>query len=245
MNKYLLTSLFLAISTISIFSQSNEGNENKPTLKKVAWLSEGGLGYQSFDPSALKSSLKANNYSSDLSSHLIMLNYGFRAVFFDKLSAGLYFETGSTSDFVRSGTSVGLNKLGAGFKLGYDIFTKKNHKISLLYQLGLDVNLLNLQDNERSLPDFGAALDQRTSHTLFSGNTSHRFLVRYDYLFKQIQDEKAVVRPALGIEIGYNVAGNNSWDDVVNGPKIDNSGLFVNLVYSAKLRKYKKAKPIF
>jgi hypothetical protein len=245
MNKYLLTSLLLAISTISIFSQTNVENENIPTLRKVAWHYEVGLGYQSFDPSALKASLRANNYGSDLSSSLILLNYGLGAVFFDKLYTGLNFEVGSTSDFMRSGTSVSLSKFGAGLKLGYDIWANKSHKVSLLYQLGIDGNELSLIDNVRALPDFGAALDQRTSQSLFSGNVSNRFLVRYDYLFKQKQDEKAVMTPALGIELGYSAAGNNSWDDVVNGPEINNSGLFANLVFSTRMKKYKtpKSKP--
>jgi hypothetical protein len=242
MNKYLLTSLLLAITTISIFSQTNVENENIPTLRKIAWLSEGGLGYQSFDPSALKTSLRANNYTSDLSSSLILLNYGIGAVFFDKLYTGLNFEIGSTSDFMRSGTSVSLSKFGAGLKLGYDIWVNKSHKVSLLYQLGIDGNELSLIDNVRALPDFGAALDQRTSQSLFSGNVSNRFLVRYDYLFKQKQDEKAVMTPALGIELGYSAAGNNSWDDVVNGPEINNSGLFANLVFSTRMKKYKTQK---
>jgi len=242
MKKFIVTIIFFATWTMSSFGQSNADENNKTVLKKVAWHYDLGLGYQSYDPTALKASLRANNYSSDISSNLIMLNYGIRAVLFDKLSAGLNFEMGTTSDFVRSGTSVSLSKFGAGLKLGYDIWSTERHKISVFYQLGVDVNSLNLTDDIRSSPDFGTALDQRTSHTLFSGNVSNRFSVRYDYLFKQKQYEKAVSTPSLGIEIGYTAAGNNSWDDVTNGPKINNSGLFVNLVFSTRLKYFKSSK---
>ena len=242
MKKFFCAVIMLAIMTMSSFGQNNGNIPTDNLLKKVAWHYEVGLGYQSVDPSALKTSLRANNYSTDRSSSLILLNYGFGAVFFDKLYTGLNFEIGSTSDFMRSGTSVSLSKFGAGLKLGYDIWSNKSHKFSLLYQLGIDGNELSLIDNVSSVPDFGAALDQRTSHSLYSGNVSNRFLVRYDYLFKQKQDEKAVMTPALGIELGYSAAGNNSWDDVVNGPEINNSGLFANLVFSTRMKKYKTPK---
>jgi hypothetical protein len=242
MKKFFCAVIMLVITTLSSYGQNNGNVPTDKILRKVAWNYEGGLGYQYFDPSALKGSLRANNYGSDLSSSLILFNYGLGAVFFDKLYTGLNFEAGSTSDFMRSGTSVSLSKFGAGLKLGYDIWANKSHKISLLYQLGIDVNELSLVDNVRALPDFGAALDQRTSHSLYSGNVSNRFLVRYDYLFKQKQDEKAVMTPALGIELGYSAAGNNSWDDVVNGPEINNSGMFANLVFSTRIKKYKMPK---
>ncbi len=239
MKNVLSTVVMIAMWAVSSFGQNMENTLNNAELRKVAWHYEVGLGYQSFDPTALKASLRANNYGSDLSSSLILLNYGFGAVFFDKLYTGLNFEVGSTSDFMRSGTSVRLSKFSAGLKLGYDVWSNKSHKVSFLYQLGIDGNELGLIDNVRALPDFGAALDQRTTQSLFSGNLSNRFLVRYDYLFKQRQEEKGIITPALGIELGYSAAGNNSWDDVVNGPEINNSGIFANVVFSARLKKYK------
>lgn len=242
MKNVLCTLILFSVCAMTSFGQSSVEENNERVLRKVAWHYDLGLGFQSYDPTALKASLKANNYSSDLSSNLIMLNYGLRAVFFDKFSAGLNFETGTTSDFVRSGTSVSLTKVGAGLKLGYDIWSTNRHKISVFYQLGVDLNGLNLTDDIRSSPDFGSALDQRTSQTLFSGNVSNRFSVRYDYLFKQKQNEKGVFTPGLVIELGYTSAGNNSWDDVSNGPVINNSGLFVNLVFSSRLKYFKSSK---
>ncbi len=242
MNKYLCTVLMFCLWTVSSIGQNNNTEANPPILKKVAWHSDVGLGYQSYDPNALKASLSANNYTSDLSNNLFMINYGIRAVFLDKFSAGINLETGTTSDFVRSGTSVSLSKIGAGLKLGYDIWASNKHRISLLYQLGAEANILELLDDVPVSTDFGTELNQRTSHNLFSGNVSNRFLVRYDYLFKQKQDVNFVSAPALGIELGYNSAGNNSWGDIVNGPEINNSGLFVNLVFSSRVRYYKKSK---
>jgi hypothetical protein len=240
MQKIFLSSLMLLLTNFYGFGQNDQ--LSKPLFKNFVMHFDGGCGVQLFDPSALKASLAANNYGSDLSSNLFMINYCAGVVFKDKFSLGVNLETGTTTDFKNSSTTVGLAKFGASGKVGYDIWTKKNNRISLFYQLGVDVNTLNLTDATSSDPDFNDALDQRTSHTLFSGNVAHRFSSRYDYSLRDKPFENGITSPALGIEIGYSLAGKNSWEDVTNGPEIDNSGFFVSLIYSARVKKFKTVK---
>lgn len=234
--------LMITFGVIHVFGQNGETSKNYGELRKTAWHYDVGIGYQSFDPSALKTSLQKSNYSSDLSEGLLLFSYGIGVVFFDRLVTGVNFDIGSTTDFNSLGTNVGLTKFGAGFKLGYDIWSNQKHKFSLLYQLGIDGNELSLDDNVDAPSDFGSALDQRRSQALFSGNVSNRFLARYDFLFKQKQDESGLMMPTLGLELGYHLAGENSWDDIVNGPEINNTGIFANVVFSTRLKKYKKTR---
>lgn len=224
------------------FGQNETDAATNKTFKKVAWQYDFGLGIQRFDPTLLNSSLLRNNYSSDLSNTLFGINYSMKAVFFDKLSTGLAIESGSTSDLGSTETSVSLIKAGIGLKIGYDIFTSPKSKFSLNYGIYGDFNSLTLTDSAVDGLTFDQALNQRISQTLFSVNASNKFSVRYDFLFVTKQTEKGTYTPSLGVEMGYGIAGNNKWENIRNGPEIDNSGLFVNIVYGIRFNKYTTSK---
>lgn len=239
MKSFIIFYCLIAICVTFSFGQNNNSMPTDKVFKKVAWQYEGGLGIHTFDPDNLKASLKSNNYPSDLSGSLFTISYGIKAVFFNKLSAGLNFNIGSTSDFRASSTSVSLARTGIGLTLGYDILSTSKSRFSLNYGLGFDINHLTLIDKGAKGVDFSQALDQRTSHSLFSANAIHRISGRYDYLFNEKSNDRGVYRTSLGLEIGYAFAGRNEWEGISDGPKINNSGLIFNVNYAVRSKRYK------
>lgn len=245
MKRLLLSIVALGMSYSFTYGQNTTPKEDLPLYKKTQWQYDVGLGYLSTDLSALNSVLRSNNYRSDFSGNLIHLNYGFRAVFFEKFSLGLQAGSGFSFDFNRNKTSFATTKAETSLKVGYDIWSTNKYNISIFYQPGMDLSSISLIDNPTSGVDFNVALNNRSSQNLQSTNFFHRFLVRYDFLFKQRSTIKGIHTPALGFEVGYTLAGKNTWENnLLNGPSINNSGLFINLVYAARFKRFVTTKSL-
>ncbi len=235
---------FVFLFTLVFFFSMNAQEKllPQPELNKVAWQWNLGLGFRNNDLSDLNKRLFSSN-ESGFTGRYYGVNFGVQAVLYQRVLLGL-----ESSSFVNFGNpSAGVNDFALGdgnisLVLGYNILKSNNYRLSLNYGLGLDLSGLVVTNNP-NLNNFEDRINTKTTSTLTSTNGFHRLSIKYDYFISHGIHATRKISSAWGVEAGYYIAGKNTWlDDTAKefeGPAIDNSGLFVRIVYSQLWNKFK------
>ena len=140
-------------------------------------------------------------------------------------------------DHYFSGVNTGLN-------LGYRVLKAGNWIFDLGYGLGFDYNNLLVQRTGSQSSSFEDAISNPLTATVSGFNASHRFSLKISSLSSIKMECGRAKQHSWGIEGGYILAGNNRWSDFnlneISGPFVNNSGIFIRLVYSSFREKIKK-----
>ncbi|MBK9257926.1 MAG: hypothetical protein IPM42_20920 [Saprospiraceae bacterium] len=240
MNRKNLLLMMVLFFTISITAQDTI---SKPvTNRKTAWQWSFGVGYRQNNLDQLNAVLvpgSVNNFDNGY----FTTNLGVDAVFHEKWIVGIetnvLFTPNKLADASKEYYFGGGNTL---LNLGFRFLNNEKVRLAFNYGVGFDANTLLVQWKNSGILNFNNAVNTPTSTTLNSFNLAQKFSLRADLLLNKKVNTIREIQHALGIEAGYFLSGNNTWSNYefreIAGPSIDNTGLFVKLVYSIQRRKH-------
>lgn len=212
-------------------------------VKSTAWQWNFGLGYRQSDVSALSERLfpaSLTKFENSYFSALVGLNMILEDRFMLGLETNALFVPTILSranfDYYLSG---GHSSLNAGILL----LNGRKVNLALCYGLGIDFNALLIQETNFRASGFNDAITRPLTSTITSSNSTHTFSVRFRFFGKWKDKGLRYTQNGFGLDLGYTIAGNNQWTDFnqhkIDGPVIENSGIFARIVYSIHRQKFR------
>jgi hypothetical protein len=248
MKNTFLSLLSILLITGSLYAQNTDSSGVSGEIlspgSSVGWQWSFGAGYRQTALGALNDRLFPGSVNG-FDNYYVTGHIGFNIVIKQHLFLGLESNpfivpnilSKPNHDHYFSGANTGLN-------LGYRVLKAGSWVFDLGYGLGFDYNNLLVQRTKSRSSSFEDAMSNPLTAIVSGFNATHRFSLRISSLSSLKMECGRMKQHSWGIEGGYILAGNNRWSDFnlneISGPMVDNSGIFVRLVYASFREKIKK-----
>lgn len=243
MKKLILCLICIFLLYIPFFAQVEDSLSKKESGNNSGLLREWNysFGYRQTNLSHLNSRLFSGN-SNGFAHFYLTGHIGFNIFLYKKVTFGVelspYFVPNILSKPNHDHYFSGIN---SGLHIGYTVLKSRKFGIDLGYGLGFDYNSLLIQRVKNKSTSFEDASNTPLTAMLSSFNTAHRIGLRFRSFSPINENCNLRKQNSWSLEVGYTLAGINKWTDFnlneIAGPSLDNSGLFIRLIYAQQRQK--------